>query len=211
MNCVPSKSAATAGSCPTARASRHVSRKFSLATNCPGVSSDRTPLRVSQPNTGRSFSIFGAAVSGWVCRVRKTLDQRRSGLGGRVRLFDEEGAKIDPRKRDGLYVGPSRGHVDDARADEIGMARAYGYGATMGAWCVDYLAYWAGNDGMVRYIKSQFRAPAFEGDVTFIDAEVTEKRPRAVWGAPIAKVKLRATNQDGALLVDAAADVELPI
>src|SRR6266702_6303489 len=25
--------------------------------------------------------------------------------------FDEEGAKIDPRKRDGLYVGPSRGHI----------------------------------------------------------------------------------------------------
>ena len=48
--------------------------------------------------------------------------------------FDEEGAKIDPRKRDGLYLGPSRGHVDDERAGEIGMFRAYGYGATMGAW-----------------------------------------------------------------------------
>jgi hypothetical protein len=54
-------------------------------------------------------------------------------------------------------------------------------------------------------------APAFEGDVTFIDAEVTDKLVESIWGAPLAKVKLRATNQDGAVLVDAIADVELPI
>ena len=125
--------------------------------------------------------------------------------------FDEEGAKSDPRKRDGLYVGPSRGHVDDARADEIGMARAYGYGATMGAWCVDYLAFWGGNDALVRYIKSQFRGPAFEGDATFIDAEVIEKQPESSWGVPLVKLQLRATNQDGGVLVEATADVELPL
>jgi len=34
--------------------------------------------------------------------------------------FDEEGAKIDPRKRDGIYLGPSRGHIDDARALQEG-------------------------------------------------------------------------------------------
>ncbi len=84
--------------------------------------------------------------------------------------FDEEGARIDPRLRDGLYVGPSRGHIDADKAGEVGMARAYGYGATMGAWCTDYLANWAGNDGMVRHIKSDFRTPAFEGDVTYFDA-----------------------------------------
>src|SRR3546814_12239208 len=39
--------------------------------------------------------------------------------------FDEEGAMIDPRKRDGLYVGPSRGHVDDEKADKVGLARDY--------------------------------------------------------------------------------------
>ena len=91
---------------------------------------------------------------------------------GKDFAFDEEDAKIDPRKRDGLYVGPSRGHIDADRASEVGMARAYGYGATMGAWCTDYLAYWAGHDGMVRHTKADFRGPAFEGDVTYFDAEV---------------------------------------
>ncbi len=71
--------------------------------------------------------------------------------------FDELGAKIDPRLRDGLYLGPSRGHVDADRATKIGMPRAYGYGATMGAWVTDYVAHWAGHEGFVRYSNTAFR------------------------------------------------------
>jgi acyl dehydratase len=124
--------------------------------------------------------------------------------------FDEEGATIDPRLRDGLYVGPSRGHIDSERAGEVGMARAYGYGATMGAWCTDYLAFWAGNDGMVRHSKADFRFPAFEGDVTYFDAEVVGKRPESAWGVPLVQVRLLLTDQDGKKLVDCTAEVELP-
>jgi acyl dehydratase len=124
--------------------------------------------------------------------------------------FDEEGAKIDPRKRDGVYLGPSRGHIDADRAIEVGMARAYGYGATMGAWCTDYLAYWAGHDGMVRHSKASYRAPAFEGDVTYFDAEVVGIQPESSWGVPLVQVQLRLTNQDGAMLVDCTAEIELP-
>ena len=125
--------------------------------------------------------------------------------------FDEEGARIDPRKRDGLYVGPSRGHIDSDKASEVGMARAYGYGATMGAWCTDYLAYWAGHDGMVRHTKAGFRGPAFEGDVTYFDAEIVGKEPESAWGVPLVQVKLRLTNSGGGVVVDCTAEVELPV
>lgn len=125
--------------------------------------------------------------------------------------FDEEGALIDPRKRDGLYLGPSRGHVDDQKAGEVGMSRSYGYGATMQAWATDYIGYWAGNDGMVRWIKSDFRGPAFEGDVTYFDAEVVEKREVTEWGVPLVRVQLTLSNQDGMVLVKSVADVELPL
>lgn len=130
---------------------------------------------------------------------------------GKDFAFDEEDAKIDPRKRDGLYVGPSRGHIDADRASEVGMARAYGYGATMGAWCTDYLAYWAGNEGMVRHSKADFRTPAFEGDVTYFDAEIVDKQPESTWGVPLVQVKLRLTNQNGEMLVGCTAEVELPL
>ncbi|MFZ2172501.1 MAG: acyl dehydratase, partial [Rhodococcus sp. (in: high G+C Gram-positive bacteria)] len=124
--------------------------------------------------------------------------------------YDEEGARIDPRKRDGLYVGPSRGHIDNDKASEVGMARAYGYGATMGAWCTDYLAYWAGHEGMVRHTKADFRAPAFEGDATYFDAEIIGKETDSIWGVPLVQIKLRLTSQDGSVLVSCTAEVELP-
>jgi len=124
--------------------------------------------------------------------------------------FDEHGAMIDPRLRDGLYVGPSRGHIDDGRAEEIGMHRAYGYGATMAAWNTDYLAMWAGHDGMVRHAKSEFRSPAFEGDVTFIDGVVVDKIEKSAWGFPVVQIQVTMTNQDGKKVVNSTNEVQIP-
>lgn len=124
--------------------------------------------------------------------------------------FDLELAKVDPRAGDGLYVGPSRGHIDDSYASEVGMARAYGYGATMAAWNTDYLAFWAGHDGFVRHAKSDFRGPAFEGDVTCIDGEVVDKIENSEWGFPVVQIKVRMTNQEGATVVTSLNEVQLP-
>jgi len=124
--------------------------------------------------------------------------------------INDEGAKIDPRYRDGLYKGPSAGHVDGAKGGEIGIPRGYGYGATMGAWATDYLAYWAGHEGMVRHSKMNFRSPSFEGDVTYVDGEVTAKHADSPWGVPLVAIKVRMTNQLGAVLVEGAAEVEVP-
>jgi acyl dehydratase len=90
------------------------------------------------------------------------------------------------------------------------MARAYGYGATMAAWNTDYLAFWAGHGGMVRHAKSDFRTPAFEGDVTFIDGEVVDKIEKSEWGFPVVQVKVTMTNQEGAKVVVSTNEVELP-
>jgi acyl dehydratase len=124
--------------------------------------------------------------------------------------FDEEGAKIDPRLRDGLYLGPSRGHVDADKASRVGMPRAYGYGASMGAWVTDYVAHWAGHDGFVRYSNASYRGPAYEGDVTYLDAEVVERQEESTWGTPLVRLSVKMTNQDGATLATAKVDVELP-
>ncbi len=123
--------------------------------------------------------------------------------------LDYEEAKLDPRAADGLYSGPASGHVNTTKGAEIGLPRVYGYGTTMGAWATDYLAYWAGHDGMVRHSKVSFRAPYFEGDVTYVDGEVTSKQPESSWGVPLASIKLRMTNQDGTVLVDGTAEVEV--
>ena len=91
------------------------------------------------------------------------------------------------------------------------MARAYGYGATMGAWLTDYASYWAGHDGFVRHTKASFRAPAFEGDVTYVEGEVVGLQRETAWGVPLVELKVRMTSQEGVMLVDATAEVELPL
>jgi acyl dehydratase len=179
---------------------------------------DRLPRRVLGPHSVATFTTeYRAFVDnmwgsyGWVAPPG-VKDPWINQDAGWVKGFelDDEAAKVDPRFRDGLMMGPSRGHVDAARASEIGMARAYGYGATMGAWNTDYLAYWAGNDGLVRHTKAVFRGPAFEGDITFFEGEVTAKEPNSAWGTPLVTVKIRLTNQDGALVVESTNEVELP-
>src|SRR3954452_4005541 len=121
--------------------------------------------------------------------------------------IDEVG--LDPAQNDGLYKGPSRGHADAEHANLIGMPRGYGYGASMGAWALDYVAYWAGARGFVRHSKIQYRFPPFEGDVTFVDAEVTDLRVEPLLSAPVATLKLPMTNQDGSVLAAGSVEVEL--
>jgi len=180
---------------------------------------DKLPRRVIGPHTITSFTteyrafsenVWGSYKWGAPEGVEDPWVNQDAGWIEGFEIRDDLVA-IDPRFRDGLHSGPSRGHVDDEYADEIGMARAYGYGATMGAWITDYLAYWAGWGGLVRHVKSQFRGPAFEGDVTFFDAEVVAKTPESEWGVPLVAVQVHLTNQDGDTVVKATAEVELPL
>ena len=122
---------------------------------------------------------------------------------------DEEGGKIDPANTDGLYKGPSRGHVQPRYARLIGMPRSYGYGATMGAWILDYLANWAGEHGHVIHSDMKYTGPAHTGDATFVDAEVTGLDHDSPLG-PIATLAVRMTTQTGAIMASGQAEVQLP-
>lgn len=124
--------------------------------------------------------------------------------------YDHEAGLIDPRQKDGLYHGPSSGHINADKAENIGMGGAYGYGASMNAWFHDYVGYWAGHNGFIWHSKSSFRSPAFEGDVTFVDGEVIEKIDQSPYGMPVVVVKVRQTTQEGEVILSATAEVELP-
>lgn len=125
--------------------------------------------------------------------------------------YDWEARKIDPRMGDGLFYGPSSGHINADRGENVGMGGAYGYGASMNAWFVDYVAYWAGHDGYIWHSKSQFRSPAFEGDVTYLDGEVVDKQDLSPFGMPVVQVKVKQTTQEGEIILTGTADVALPL
>ncbi len=123
---------------------------------------------------------------------------------------DEEGAKIDPSNADGLYKGPSRGHVQPRYAQLIGMPRGYGYGASMGAWILDYLSNWGGEHSFILHSNMQYRAPALTGDATFLDGEVTSLVHEPRTGRPVARIKIVMTNQDAVVMASGEAEVLLP-
>ena len=79
----------------------------------------------------------------------------------------------------------------------------------MGAWGLDYVAYWAGAHAFLRHSNIQYRFPPFEGDATLIDGEVTDVRIDALLGVPVATVKVVMTNQDGGTLASGSVEVEL--
>jgi len=152
---------------------------------------------------GYTFTVWGSSVhegadhlseAGWL----KEMDR------------DLEGALEDPELGDGLYHGPSRGHTDEEHAKLIGMPRGYGYGASMGAWVLDYVSAWGGDRSFVRHSAVQYRFPAFDGDLTLLDAEVTDTRHDRTLGTGVVTLEVTMSNQDGTVMAKGPVEVELP-
>ena len=117
--------------------------------------------------------------------------------------------RLNPELTDDAYHGPSRGHLQPRWAQHVGMARGYGYGASMGAWILDYDAAWAGEWGFVTHSPAQYRSPALTGDATFLSGEVVdarvERRRRHV-----VTVAVELRSQDDTVMAEATVEVELP-
>lgn len=119
---------------------------------------------------------------------------------------DMEKARIDPAAADGLYAGQAKAHADGAKGGTIGMPKAYGYGASMGAWVLDYVAAWAGEYGFITHSNIQYRSPAFEGDATFLNGRVTGKRLGRD-GQTYADLEVTMTSQRGVVLAKGPVEV----
>ncbi len=178
---------------------------------------DRLPRRVVGPHSVVTFALERRSprenVWGtWRWNVPEGVrDPAMEDAGFAANMtYDYEARTIDPRMGDGLFHGPSSGHINADKAEAVGMGGAYGYGISMSAWFHDYVAYWAGHNGFIWHSKSQFRSPAFEGDVTYVDGEVIEKVALSPYGMPVVVVKVKQTTQDGEVILTATAEVELP-
>jgi hypothetical protein len=178
---------------------------------------DTLPRRVIGPHTITTFvteyrafrqNIWGT----WRWNVPEgVVDPAKEDAGFAADMtYDHDARRIDPRQGDGLYHGPSSGHLNLEKASNIGMGGMYGYGASMNAWHVDYVAYWAGHDGFVWHSQTQFRSPAFEGDITYMDGTVVEKIDKSPFGCPVVKIEVKMTTQTGETILKGVAEVQLP-
>jgi acyl dehydratase len=178
---------------------------------------DKLPRRVIGPHSLVSFAnecrahrqnIWGT----WRWNAPEgVVDPAKEDAGfGANMTYDHEARKVDPRMGDGLYAGPSSGHINKKKGEAVGMGGAYGYGSSMNAWHLDTIAYWAGHDGYIWHSKTQFRSPAFEGDVTYVDGEVIQKLDTSDYGVPVVVVQTVMTTQNGEVILKGTAEVELP-
>lgn len=149
----------------------------------------------------------------WGAMAKGPTTVRAEELGYTKEMAGYEGdrrmERTNPELTDGAYYGPSRGHLQPRWAQHVGMPRGYGYGASMGAWVLDFVAGWAGEHGFVAHSKAQYRTPAFTGDATFITGRVVDKTD-ARRRRHRAHVEVEMRNQDDAVLARASVEVALP-
>ncbi|HEY2998293.1 MAG TPA: MaoC family dehydratase N-terminal domain-containing protein [Acidimicrobiales bacterium] len=176
---------------------------------------DRLAGHVLGPHSLASFTTEWRAypMTTWGATAKGPTTVRAEELGYTKEMAGFEGdrrlERLNPELTDGAYYGPSRGHLQPRWARHVGLPRGYGYGASMGAWILDYVAAWAGEWGFVTHSSAQYRNPAFTGDATFLAGEVVDARVERR-RRHLVTVRVDVRNQDDAVLAKATVDVELP-
>lgn len=175
---------------------------------------DNLPTRVFGPHSIVSFTTeWRAYLFTLWCGVHRRTDLNIEELGFTGPMAGKEQDPVvereNPELTDGAYIGPSRGHLFPRWARYIGMPRAYGYGASMGAWILDYLAGWAGEWGSIVHSNCAYRGPAFTGDITITTATVIDKSIDEQ-GRSIVQVDCKMANQLGTTMATAKAEIHLP-
>jgi hypothetical protein len=171
------------------------------------------PERVFGPHSIASFTTEWRAyiVNTWGTMNLRKQDLLAMGFTPEMAGLenDPDMQLINPEITDGAYYGPSRGHLFPRWARKIGMPRAYGYGASMGAWVTDFLSGWAGEHGMVVHSIANYRGPALSGDITIQTAEVVNKTVDEK-GRHLIHVKHKMENQKGTTMCTGTAEIALP-
>jgi acyl dehydratase len=149
----------------------------------------------------------------WGAMAKGPTSVRGEELGYTREMAGHEGdrdlERTNPELTDGAYYGPSRGHLQPRWAQQVGMPRGYGYGASMGAWVLDFVAGWAGEWGHITHADVRYRSPALTGDASFLSGTVTavrEERRRV----HVADVEVLVRNQDDAVQAKGTVSVQLP-
>ena len=174
---------------------------------------DELPVRVIGPHSVASFTTEWRAYlfTIWGGTHRPGMDMEALGFTKEMAGHENDPVmeKDNPELTDGAYFGPSRGHLFPRYARKIGMPRGYGYGASMGAWILDYFGGWAGEWGQVLHCNTSYRGPALTGDATFMTATVVDKKVDEE-GRHIVQVSCKMKNQLGATQATGLAEIELP-
>jgi acyl dehydratase len=109
----------------------------------------------------------------------------------------------------GAWDTIQRVHWDPALATSVGVRMTYDIGANRWVMVASYCTNFAGWNGFVHYLRTEYRNFNYVGDTTWITAEITEARIDERKG-PLVELKITGTNQRGMENVRASAIILLP-
>ena len=155
------------------------------------------PRMLKGPMTVTGFICYAQGWGGLYIRANKLayqLHAKHAGLGIRNRF--------------NVPDCPERVHWDHDFALEVGAPGAYDYGPERCSWLTHHITNWMGDDGFLRSSHCQIRRHNPDGDVLFIDGQVTSKRIED--GEHLIEITQQALTHRGELSATGTATVILP-
>jgi acyl dehydratase len=99
-------------------------------------------------------------------------------------------------------------HWEPERAQELGLATSYDYGAMREIWMTHAITDWMGDDAWLYLMRCEHRKFNYVGDTTWINGTVAGKRVED--GHHLVDLELTCTNQRGEITTPGTATVILP-
>jgi hypothetical protein len=158
---------------------------------------DKLPTMLKGPMTVTGFICYAQGWGGLYIRANKLawkMQQAHPGLGIKNRF--------------NVPDCPERVHWDEAFALEVGAPGAYDYGPERCSWLTHHMTNWIGDDGFLHKSGCQIRRHNPDGDVIFIDGEVTRKFEEN--GKKYVEVKQEAKTHRGELSAFGTSVAQLP-
>jgi acyl dehydratase len=108
----------------------------------------------------------------------------------------------------GKFDVPELVHMEETRAQEIGVPGAYDYGCQRISWLGNLLTNWMGDDGFLKRMRAELRLFNVVGDTTWLKGKVTKKYMTEK--EHLVDIECWAENQRGEITMPGTATVQLP-
>ena len=178
---------------------------------------DREEIRGSTPRYWEDVEI-GEEVGPIVKGPLSLRDMNAWLMGGGSPFMVAHGIFVDFQKRHpavgmidsqtGQVDVPELVHMEDTRAQEIGLPGAYDYGCQRMSWLGNLLTNWVGDEGFIWRMYGELRRFNILGDTTWLKGRVVGKR--IIEGRCCVDIECWGENQRGEVTMPGKATVILP-
>ncbi len=108
----------------------------------------------------------------------------------------------------GVADVPELVHMEDSRAQTIGIPGAYDYGPQRISWLCNLLTNWMGDDGFVKRLRAELRRFNVVGDTTWLKGKVVKKYIEG--NEHVVDIECYGENQRGEVTIPGTATIKLP-